>query len=87
MPDLTLWYGPDTYMGGNLAEMLRQMAEMSDAAIAAIHPAHNRTSITALLPRLHHYMVRGKGGICRGCRMRQVAVDSHPTLVSVVLPK
>lgn len=55
VPDLTVWYGPDTYMGGNLAEMLRQLAELSDEDISAVHKAHDRTSIRELLPRLRYY--------------------------------
>ena len=57
MPDLTVWYGPDSYMGANLAEMFRQMLSFSDKEIAAIHPAHNRETIAALLPRLKYFQV------------------------------
>ncbi|KAI5067399.1 hypothetical protein GOP47_0017927 [Adiantum capillus-veneris] len=55
VPNLTVWYGPDSYMGANLAELFRQMANMSDEEIAAIHPMHNKQSILSLLPRLHYY--------------------------------
>lgn len=55
VPDVTVWYGPDSYMGANLAEMFRQMANMSDEDIAAVHPLHNKQSILSLLPRLHYY--------------------------------
>lgn len=55
VPDVTVWYGPDSYMGANLAEMFRQMANMSDEEIAAIHPLHSKQSILHLLPRLHYY--------------------------------
>lgn len=55
VPDVTVWYGPDSYMGANLAEMFRQMANMSDEEIASIHPLHNKHSILSLLPRLHYY--------------------------------
>ncbi|KAK9861173.1 hypothetical protein WJX84_000315 [Apatococcus fuscideae] len=53
VPDLTLWYGPDTYMGRNLAQMFTSIAQLSDEAIAALHPEHTQASIRALLPRLH----------------------------------
>lgn len=53
IPDLHVWYGPDTYMGGNLRTMFTQFSALSDAAIRAIHPAHDRTSILALLERFH----------------------------------
>ncbi|MCO5579510.1 hypothetical protein L7F22_033365 [Adiantum nelumboides] len=55
IPNLTVWYGPDSYMGANLAESFRQMANMSDEEIAAIHPLHNKQSLLSLLPRLHYY--------------------------------
>ncbi|XP_008793728.2 quinolinate synthase, chloroplastic [Phoenix dactylifera] len=55
IPDLDVWYGPDSYMGANIAELFRQMASMSDEEIAEIHPEHNRNSIKSLLPRLHYY--------------------------------
>eukprot|EP00250_Pteridium_aquilinum_P016194 c22995_g1_i1 orf=194-2341(+) len=55
VPDLTVWYGPDSYMGANLAEMFRQIANMSDEDIAGVHPLHNKQSILSLLPRLHYY--------------------------------
>ena len=53
VPDLTLWYGPDTYMGRNLAQMFTAMASLSNEAIAQLHPQHTQASIKALLPRLH----------------------------------
>jgi quinolinate synthase len=58
VPDLTVWYGPDSYMGANLAEMFRQMLSFSDEEIAAIHPSHTRQTISALLPRLKYFQVR-----------------------------
>ncbi|KAK9864833.1 hypothetical protein WJX84_004116 [Apatococcus fuscideae] len=53
VPDLTLWYGPDTYMGRNLAQMFTSMASLSNEAIAELHPAHTQATIKAMLPRLH----------------------------------
>ena len=53
LPDLTLWYGPDTYMGRNLAQMFTAMAGLSDEAISQLHPKHTQASIKAMLPRLH----------------------------------
>jgi quinolinate synthase len=53
--DAHVWFGPDTYMGTNLVELLRSIATMDDAAIRAIHPAHDRASIAALLPRFHYF--------------------------------
>ncbi|KAJ0989462.1 hypothetical protein J5N97_007818 [Dioscorea zingiberensis] len=55
IPELHVWYGPDSYMGANIAELFRQMASMSNDEIAEIHPQHDRNSIRSLLPRLHYY--------------------------------
>lgn len=57
MPDLNIWYGPDSYMGANIKELFQQMTKMTDEEIAEIHPAHNRDSIRSLLPHLHFYQV------------------------------
>ena len=45
VPDIHVYYGPDTYMGRNLAVMLRAVSQLSDEEIAALHPAHNRASV------------------------------------------
>ncbi|KAK3136493.1 hypothetical protein QOZ80_5BG0436540 [Eleusine coracana subsp. coracana] len=55
IPDINVWYGPDSYMGANIADLFQRMATMSDEEIAVIHPDHNRKSISSLLPRLHYY--------------------------------
>ncbi|KAM1080673.1 hypothetical protein ACFX1X_015561 [Malus domestica] len=55
VPDANIWYGPDSYMGANIRELLQQMARMTDEEIAEIHPEHNRDSIRSLLPRLHYF--------------------------------
>ncbi|XP_060204552.1 quinolinate synthase, chloroplastic isoform X2 [Lycium barbarum] len=55
VPDLKVWYGPDTYMGSNIVELFSQMTMMTDEEISEIHPLHNRTSIKSLLPRLHYF--------------------------------
>ncbi|TMX01342.1 hypothetical protein EJD97_024671 [Solanum chilense] len=55
VPDLKVWYGPDTYMGSNIMELFSQMSVMTDEEISEIHPLHNRMSIKSLLPRLHYF--------------------------------
>lgn len=57
IPDLNIWYGPDSYMGANIKELFQQMTLMSDEDIAEIHPEHNRASIKSLLSHLHYYEV------------------------------
>jgi quinolinate synthase len=49
---LTVWYGPDTYMGENLRTLFATVAQMDDAQIAALHPLHTRATVRALLPQL-----------------------------------
>lgn len=62
IPNLTVLYGPDSYMGANIAELFRQMTVMTDEEIAEIHPKHDRNSIKSLLPRLHYFQVAGFDG-------------------------
>lgn len=54
-PDAHVWFGPDTYMGHNLRALFTSLAELDDAAIAAVHPRHDRASVAALLPRFHTF--------------------------------
>ncbi len=55
IPDVHIWFGPDTYMGDNLAHMFRSLADMPDEQIGQLHPAHDRASIRDLLPRFHYF--------------------------------
>lgn len=55
VPDLTLWYGPDTYMGANLEELFTSLAALPDEEVQQLHPEHTQASIQALLPRLHYF--------------------------------
>jgi len=60
IPELRLWYGPDTYMGQNLYSMFQKIAAMSDEEIARLHPAHNRATVGALLGQFEFF----KQGMC-----------------------
>jgi quinolinate synthase len=51
VPDLTVWYGPDTFMGENLVSMFRRLADGPDEDIAALHPGHDAASVGRLLSR------------------------------------
>jgi quinolinate synthase len=53
--DVHIWFGPDTYMGDNLAHMFQNLAEMPDEQIRQLHPAHDQASIRSLLPRFHYF--------------------------------
>ena len=55
IPDVHIWFGPDTYMGDNLAHMFQNLAEMPDEKIRHLHRAHDQASIRALLPRFHYF--------------------------------
>ena len=55
IPGVHVWFGPDTYMGDNLAHMFASLAEMPDEKIRQLHPAHDQASIRALLPRFHYF--------------------------------
>lgn len=55
VPDINVWFGPDTYMGQNLVNLFRGLLEMDDASIAALHPAHDKKTIAALLERFHYF--------------------------------
>ena len=45
VPGIHVYYGPDTYMGRNLAVMLRSVSQLSNEEISALHPAHNRATV------------------------------------------
>jgi len=51
VPDLTLWYGPDTYMGENLRTLLSNLAELPAEEIRRLHPDHTPETIRSALSR------------------------------------
>lgn len=53
--NISIWYGPDTYMGQNLKVMLERYAQLPDDDIAKIHPKHNQKSIHKILSRFNYY--------------------------------
>ncbi|RMH44888.1 MAG: hypothetical protein D6689_01245 [Deltaproteobacteria bacterium] len=55
-----IWFGPDTYMGHNLRELLSGLASLGDAAVREVHPAHDAASVADLLERFHHF----EQGVC-----------------------
>jgi quinolinate synthase len=55
VPGVSVWFGPDTYMGENLHHLFESLLDMDDATIRALHPAHDRTTVRALLERFHHF--------------------------------
>uniref|UniRef100_A0A7S1JCH1 quinolinate synthase n=1 Tax=Eutreptiella gymnastica TaxID=73025 RepID=A0A7S1JCH1_9EUGL len=55
VPDAHVWFGPDTYMGGNLVAMFTALSKMNDAAIQQVHPAHTQASIQKVLEQFHAF--------------------------------
>ncbi|MBT3219889.1 MAG: quinolinate synthase NadA [Proteobacteria bacterium] len=60
VPDLHIYYGPDSYMGSNLERMFHQFAELDDEAISRLHSQHNGESIGRLQEQYHYF----KQGTC-----------------------
>jgi quinolinate synthase len=58
--DLHVWFGPDTYMGHNLASMLEALSRMEPAVIAKLHPAHTRESLASARMRFGYF----RQGVC-----------------------
>lgn len=52
--NLRIIYGPDTYMGRNIKEMLQLLSELSDAEIQALHPQHSQESIRCVSSKERH---------------------------------
>ncbi|CAK4609261.1 hypothetical protein LEN26_016374 [Aphanomyces euteiches] len=55
VPGLSIFYGPDTYMGENLEQMFQHIATLPDEKIREIHPAHNQATIRELLTRFDYF--------------------------------
>jgi len=55
VPEATIWYGPDTYMGRNLAQLFSSLSKLPDEEVRALHPNHTATTVAAFLPRLRYY--------------------------------
>lgn len=53
--DLTVWYGPDSYMGHNLQTLLANYAKLPAEAVRALHADHTPASIAGLLRRLRPF--------------------------------
>ncbi|MFT5687072.1 MAG: quinolinate synthase, partial [Myxococcota bacterium] len=51
IPDLSVWYGPDTYMGDNLRTLFTRLSKGGPAEIAELHPAHTPQTVADLLTR------------------------------------
>ncbi len=54
-PEVEVFFGPDTYMGANLAELFARLGDMDEATIRDLHPEHDRASIKALAQRFDYF--------------------------------
>jgi quinolinate synthase len=55
IPELSLWFGPDTYMGQNLQVLFQSLSELGPEAIRSVHSAHDPSSLRQLVERFHFY--------------------------------
>ncbi len=55
IPDVHVWFGPDTYMGQNIVELLRGVVGLDDALAQTLHPMHTAQTIRSALERFHHF--------------------------------
>jgi len=60
IPDLHVYYGPDTYMGRNLESLFASLAAGPDADVASLHPEHTAATVADLLHRFEYF----KQGSC-----------------------
>ncbi|MCS6857448.1 MAG: quinolinate synthase NadA [Sandaracinaceae bacterium] len=60
IPGVEVFFGPDTYMGRNIASLFRHLIELGDEAVQRIHPAHNAKTLANALERFHVF----PGGHC-----------------------
>lgn len=55
IPDLSVWFGPDSYMGHNLLTLFRSLASLPPGELAERYPGHDPRSIARLIERFHFY--------------------------------
>jgi quinolinate synthase len=55
IPDLHVWFGPDTYMGRNLDSMLDALSRLDASAGARLHPAHTPESLRSARTRFAYF--------------------------------
>jgi quinolinate synthase len=55
IPEGHVWFGPDTYMGQNVAQLLRALVERGDAAVRAVHPDFDAQRLDSAISRFHYF--------------------------------
>lgn len=49
LPEVRVWFGPDTYMGQNLRFMFETLQDMPLEAIRRLHPEHDRNTLACVV--------------------------------------
>ncbi|MEZ4226009.1 MAG: quinolinate synthase NadA [Polyangiaceae bacterium] len=55
VPGLSVFFGPDSYMGQNLQDLFESLAELGDEAVRSVHPAHTAQTLRAALERFRFF--------------------------------
>ena len=55
VPGCHVWFGPDTYMGQNVACLLQSLVELGDDAVRAVHPQLSAAQLSAQIPHFHYF--------------------------------
>lgn len=55
IPEVSLFFGPDTYMGHNLQRMLQHLLQLDDAALRNLHPGLERSMLESGLRRFRYF--------------------------------
>lgn len=60
VPNIKIFYGPDTYMGQNIVSLLKNISKLNDGEIKKVHPDHDKKSIDRVISNFDFY----KQGTC-----------------------
>ena len=55
VPEVQVWFGPDTYMGQNLAHYFRTLAASDESLIRSLKPAVDRALLRRVVEGFHHF--------------------------------
>ncbi len=55
VPGCHVWFGPDTYMGQNLAHLFESLVELGDDAVRDVHPDFDAAKLRSALARFHYF--------------------------------
>jgi quinolinate synthase len=60
IPEVEVFYGPDTYMGRNLRRFFEELAQMDVETIRQVHPEHDPVTVRRVLAQFHAF----EQGVC-----------------------